>query len=367
MGVGLLVGVWIARYLGPEQFGLINFAAALIGLFSAVAGMGLQGIVVRDIVRNPNCAHETLGTAAVLLLIGGIVAYMLIQISIAYLRPDDAIARIVVTILSSIMLIEASKVANFWFESQVQSKYAIWVQNGVFMIFAAVKVMLILRQSQLPAFVWTTLGEAVVVALILSCVLVRKGPALKEMRVSLARAKTLLKDSWPMMLSGIAIMIYMKIDQIMLGQMIGNEAVGIYSAATRISEVWYFMPMAIVASVFPAILEAKKRNEEEYYARLQKLFDLMVIISVVVALPMTFLSTLVISLLFGDAYRSAGPVLAVHIWASVFVFLGVASSKWFLAENRQLLSLQRTVLGGAANIALNLWWIPSSWPLAMTW
>ncbi len=359
MGVGLLVGVWIARYLGPEQFGLINFAAALIGLFSAVAGMGLQGIVVRDIVRNPNCAHETLGTAAVLLLIGGIVAYMLIQISIAYLRPDDAIARIVVTILSSIMLIEASKVANFWFESQVQSKYAIWVQNGVFMIFAAVKVMLILRQSQLPAFVWTTLGEAVVVALILSCVLVRKGPALKEMRVSLARAKTLLKDSWPMMLSGIAIMIYMKIDQIMLGQMIGNEAVGIYSAATRISEVWYFMPMAIVASVFPAILEAKKRDEEEYYARLQKLFDLMVIISVVVALPMTFLSTLVISLLFGDAYRSAGPVLAVHIWASVFVFLGVASSKWFLAENRQLLSLQRTVLGGAANIALNLWWIPS--------
>jgi PST family polysaccharide transporter len=179
------------------------------------------------------------------------------------------------------------------------------------------------------------------------------------MSVNIARAKSLVKDSWPMMLSGIAIMIYMKIDQIMLAQMIGDEAVGIYSAATRISEVWYFMPMAIVASVFPAILDAKNRNEEEYYARLQKLFDLMVIMSVAVAIPMTFLSTPIISFLFGDNYRNSGPVLAVHIWASVFVFLGVASSKWLLAENRQMLSLQRTALGAATNIALNFWWIPN--------
>jgi PST family polysaccharide transporter len=363
MGVGMIVGVWIARYLGPGQFGLLNFAAALIGMFGAVAGMGLQGIVVRDIVRNPNCTNEILGTAATLQLIGGIVAYVLIQILISYLRPNDDIARIVVSILSSIMLLEASKIAVFWFESQLQSKYSVWVQNTAFIIFAAVKVLLILKESQLMSFVWATLVEAILVALILIYVLARKGPAVKEMRVSVARAKNLLKDSWPMMLSGIAIMIYMKIDQIMLAQMIGDEAVGIYSAATRISEVWYFMPVAIVASVFPAILEAKKRSEEEYYEKLQKLFDSMVMMSIAVAVPMTFLSTPFISLFFGDSYRDSGPVLAVHIWAAVFVFLGVASSKWLLAENRQILSLQRTALGAAANIALNLLWIPTHGPL----
>ena len=155
-----------------------------------------------------------------------------------------------------------------------------------------------------------------------------------------------------------AVMVYMKIDQIMLGQMSGDEAVGIYSAAVRISEVWYFIPLVIVASVFPAILEAKKRNEAHYYARLQQLYDLMVLLSISVALPMSFLATPIVKLLFGEAYAPAGSVLAIHIWASVFVFLGVASSKWFLAENRQVLSLQRTVLGALANILLNAWLIP---------
>jgi PST family polysaccharide transporter len=162
-------------------------------------------------------------------------------------------------------------------------------------------------------------------------------------------------------------MIYMKIDQIMLGQMIDDEAVGIYSAALRISEVWYFIPMAIVASVFPAILEAKKRSEEQYYQRLQRLFDLIVLLSICVAVPMTFLSTPIISILFGSTYEEAGAVLAIHIWTAVFVFLGVASNRWFIIENRQMLSLQRTALGAMINIILNLLLIPRYGVLGAAW
>ena len=358
MSVGLFVGVWIARYLGPEQFGLLNFALAFTGLFGAIAAMGLQGIVVRDIVRNPECARETLGTAAVLQLIGGLFAYLLMLIAIAYLRPDDTLARSIVAILGSMMLLKASEISVFWFESQVQSKYTVWVQNSVFLVFAAVKVALILWQAPLHAFAWATLGEAVVVAVILLVLLGKLGQPVSRLAASVKRAKTLLIDVWPLILSGIAITIYMKIDQIMLGHMISDEAVGIYSAATRISEVWYFIPIAIVATVFPAILEAKKRSEEQYYVRLQKLYDMMVLISVAVALPMTFLSTQIITLLFGEAYQDAGTVLAIHIWAGVFVFLGVASGRWFLTENRQRLELERTVFGAFANISLNLVLIP---------
>lgn len=359
MGVGLLVGVWIARYLGPEQFGLLNFATAFIGLFGAIAGLGLQGIVVRDIVRDPETARLTLGTAAVLQLVGGLVAYLIILGTIAYLRPDDALARTIVAILGATMLIKASEMATYWFESQVQSKYTVWVQNGAFLVFAGVKVGLILSHAPLITFVWAMLAEAIVIAVILTVVVGLRGPKLASLSASAERAKTLLTDSWPLILSGLSIMLYMKIDQIMLGQMIGDEAVGIYSAATRISEVWYFIPMAVVASVFPAILEAKKCSEIQYHARLQKLYDLMVIMSLTVAIPMTFLSDSIIGLLFGAAYAEAGTVLAIHIWASVFVFLGVASSRWFLAEGHQLLSLQRTLIGASANIFLNLWMISS--------
>lgn len=360
MGLGLLVGVWVARYLGPEQFGLLNFATAFVGLFGAIAGLGLQGIVVRDIVRDPDGARLTLGTAGVLQLVGGLLSFLIILGAIAYLRPDDALARSIVAILGSMMLLKSSDIAVYWFESQVQSKYTVWVQNSVFLVFAAIKVALILHHAPLIAFAWATLAEALVVALILLSVLARRGHAISRLKVSTERAKGLLKDSWPLILAAIAVTVYMKIDQIMLGQMMGDEAVGIYSAAVKISEVWYFIPMAIVASVFPAILEAKKRSEILYLARLQKLYDLTVIISVAIALPMTFLATPIVGLLFGDAYLEAGAVLAIHIWASVFVFLGVASGKWFLAEGRQNLALQRTLLGAGANVGLNFLLIPTN-------
>lgn len=363
MGVGLIVGVWVARYLGPEQFGLLSFATAFVGLFGAVATLGLQGIVVRDIVRNPDKKEETLGSAAVLHCIGGLLAYGLILGTISRLRPDDAMAKVLVAILGSTILFKASEVAVYWFESQVLSKYTVWVQNGSFLAFAVLKIVLILQNATLIAFAWVIMAEALMVALLMLIMLGLRGPRLRQLRVTLTRAKGLLTDSWPLLLSGIAVMVYMKIDQIMLGQMVGDDAVGIYSAAVRISEVWYFIPMTIVATVFPSLLEAKKNNEAQYYQRLQHLYDLMVWLSVGVALPMTFLSTPIVTLLFGKAFAAAGPVLAIHTWASIFVFLGVASSKWFLAENRQILSFQRTLLGAVVNFVLNFLLIPNFGPI----
>jgi PST family polysaccharide transporter len=358
MGVGLLVGVWVARYLGPTQFGLYSFATAFVGMFGAVAGLGLQSIVVRDLVRHPENKSETLGTAAALQLAGGLVAYGLLMGTIFWLRPDDDLAQVLVALLGSVLLFKSSEIAATWFESQVQSKYTVWVQNGCFLVFAAIKIALILQGSPLIAFAWAAVGEALFVALLLFLALGMNGQRLNQLRLSLARARTLLQDSWPLLMSGIAIMIYMKIDQIMLGQIVGDDAVGIYSAAVRISEVWYFIPMVIVASTFPSILEAKKHSERQYYQRLQQLYDLMVLISIGIALPMTFLSTPLVTALFGQEFASAGPVLGIHIWASVFVFLGVASSKWFVVENRQILSFQRTALGAAVNIVFNFLLIP---------
>lgn len=363
MGVGLFVGVWMARYLGPEQFGQFSFAIAFVGLFGAFSNLGLPGIVVRDIVRNPECKEETLGTAAILQFLGGIIAYGLILVTIFWLRPEDSLAKTLVTILGSMMLFKVSDVAVYWFESQVMSKYIVWVQNGVFSIFAVIKVVLILQNAPLIAFVWATMVEALVVGGLMLVMLGLRGPRVRQLHVTLTRAKSLLADSWPLLLSGIAVMIYMKIDQIMLGQMVGDEAVGIYGAAVRISEVWYFIPMMIVASVFPAILEAKKRSLKLYYNRLQQLYDLMLWLSVGIALPMTFLSTPIVTMLFGEPYTASGQVLAIHIWAAVFVFLGVASGKWFLAENRQILGFQRTALGAVVNVVLNLQLIPKFGPV----
>ena len=356
--MGILVGVWIARHLGPEQFGLLNFALAFTGLFGAIATLGLQGIVVRDIVRDPESARLTLGSAAMLQVTGGLGSYLLILGAIAYLRPDDTLSRTIVAILGAMMLLRASDIAVYWFESQVQSKYTVWVQNGVFLIFAAIKVGLILKGAALVTFAWATLVEITLVAILMLVVFNLRGHSITQLRAGIGRAKTLLRDSWPLILSGTATSVYMKIDQVMLGQLVGDQAVGIYSAAVRISEFWYFIPLAIVGSVFPAIIEAKKQSEEKYYARLQKLYDLMAIISLALAIPMLFLSGPLINLLFGVDFADAGSVLAIHIWAAIFVFLGVASGNWLLTENLQKLALQRALYGALTNILLNLLLIP---------
>lgn len=358
MGVGLLVGVWVARYLGPEQFGQFNFAQALVGMFGAIAGMGLQGIVVRDLVRDPSGKEETLGTAALLLALGGLIAYALVLGTIFWLRPEDRLAKILVAILGTAFLLKAGDVAIYCFEARVQSRYTVWVQNGMFLFFAAVKVALILTNANLLAFAWTTAAEALAGSILMLLVLDSLGPRLRQLRVTFSRAKQLLRDAWPLLLSGISIMIYMRIDQIMLGQMLGDEAVGLYSAAVRISEVWYFIPMAIVASVSPSIIEAKKLGESVYLQRLQSLFDIMMLISVSVAAAMTFISNSVMELLFGESFSKAGLVLAIHIWTSPFVFLGVASGPWFINEGLQVINFYRTIAGAVINVMFNFLLIP---------
>jgi O-antigen/teichoic acid export membrane protein len=171
-------------------------------------------------------------------------------------------------------------------------------------------------------------------------------------------AVDLLRDSWPLILSGMVVAVYMKIDQVMIKEMLDSEAVGQYAAAVRLSEAWYFIPMVISSSLFPAIINAKKISEELYYERLQKLYDLMVWMAVAIALPMTFLSDWVVELLYGSEYSEAASVLMVHIWAGVFVFLGVASGKWFITEDLQKYSFYRTFFGSVANIVLNFILIP---------
>jgi O-antigen/teichoic acid export membrane protein len=358
MVVGLLVGVWIARYLGPDQYGLLSYALAFTGLFGAIATLGLQSIVVRDIVRNPDDARLTLGTAALLQLIGGLFAFVLALIVIARLRPEDTLMHSIVAMLGAMLLLKTSDIAVYWFESQVQSKYVIWVQNSVFLVFSIGKAALILSSAPLTAFVLLMVVEAVLVALILVIVFSKFGQSLSTLEFNGKRAKELLKDSWPLLISSMAIVIYMKIDQVMLGEIKGNEAVGIFAAASMISEVWYFIPMAIVASVSPTIISLKKKCRKEYIRRTQQLFDWLVLLSFIIAIPMTFLSDFFIKLLYGNLYTDAATILSIHIWATVFVSLGVASSPYLLAENRQIISMQRTFAGLITNILLNFILIP---------
>jgi O-antigen/teichoic acid export membrane protein len=358
LGVGLFVGVWLARYLGPDQFGLLSYAMALVALAGALSGLGLNGIIVRDLVREPKTGSELLGTAFLLSCLAGVVSVLLLFFGVVWLRPNDKLTVVIVAVLSLTLVFRATDVVKYWFESQLHSRYSVWIENGVFLIMTFVRIVFILSQFPLMAFAWLILTEAVLVSVGLLLVYAWRGGHLRTWQVKYARAKTLLIASWPMMLSSLAVMAYMRIDQIMLGEMLGHEAVGVFSVGVRLSEVWYMIPMVIVSSTFPMLVQLKAKDDKLYRNRLQALFNLMVCLALVVAVPMTFFSEAIVSALFGGAYYGAGAVLAVHIWTSLFAFLGVASGSWYLAEDLQKLAFWRTILGLLMNVGANCYLIP---------
>jgi len=358
MSVGLFVNVWVARYLGPAQFGLLNYVIAFAALFSSLASLGLDGIVVREIVREPDRREEILGSAIIMKMAGGIASLLVTITAITLLRQGDPQVRLLVGIVAAGAIFQSFDAIDFWFQSQLQSRYTVYAKNAAFLIIAAGKVALIITGAPLMAFALATLAETALGAFGLVTMYQQSGFRLTLRHGSFARCRKLLHDSYPLMISGISIMVYMKIDQVMLGHMAGNEAVGIYSAATSISEVWYFLPLAIVSSVFPSIVQAKSVSEESYYRRLSALFSLMSGLALVIAIPVTFLSTSAVRLLYGSSYLEAGTVLSVHIWASLFVFLGVAQTPWDITENLTRLAMFRTICGAIINIVLNVILIP---------
>lgn len=367
MAVGLFVGVWVARYLGPEQFGAFNYAIAFVGLFSAIASLGLNGIVVRDVIRRPEEAEVTLGTAFVMQILGGLTALALTLVAVYYAKPGDTATMMMVVILGLSTTSKASEVIKYWFESKVQARSIVIVESSVFALISVLKVCLILTSASLMAFVWLVLAESLLIAAGLLGAYFLNGYRIANWRWQFERAQRLLADSWPLVLSGLAAMVYMRIDQIMLGQMRGDTEVGLFSAAVRISETCYIVPALIAGSVFPAIIEAKKHGEALYLSRLKKLFQLMAALSLLVALPISLMSDWIIRFLYGANFEGAASVLAIQVWASVFVFSGVASSRWFLVENLQKYSFYRTLAGAVINVLLNYIWIPRYGMIGAAW
>jgi O-antigen/teichoic acid export membrane protein len=357
--IGVFVFAWVARYLGPEQFGLMNYAVALVALFSVFSTLGLDNILIREIVSSPEKRKEYLGSALLLKFIGAFVLIITATLASYFINSENTVITFFVFIVSLGYIFKSFDVIDLWFKSQVKSKYSVYSRATSFFVVSVIKIILILTQAPLVAFVWMFTLDFFIAALLLIYFYSQKVPdSMLDWKVRIKTAKNLLKDSWPLMLSGVAVVIYMKIDQVMIGNMLGEKELGIYSSAVKLSEAWYFVPMIISSSVFPSILRVRKKSKELYLRRIQMLYDFFTWFTIGVALIVTFLSPFIINILYGSEYAMASTVLSIHIWAGVFVFLGVASSNYLIAENLTKITFYRTLAGVTVNIFLNLILVP---------
>lgn len=360
--MSMVVNLIIANYLGAISFGDLSFADALTAIVAAVGTLGLDSFIIREIIQEPEKKDEILGTS-LLLRIG--VNVLLVPLSVLiYIifhhfsgKADHSLTWIVF-FLAFASFFKSFNVIDSYFQSQVASKYVVKVQNICVIISAAVKVLLVTLKLPVIYFAVALAFDGFILAFGLVWMYHNRGYSMRGWTFNRLRARSLLQQSFPLILSAVMVSIYMKIDTVML-KTVGSAEVGVYNAAAKLSEAWYFIPVAIVTSVFPAIIHARKTDLPRYLKRLGNLYDLLIFISLPVALFISFFSNDIINLLYPNhQYEGAGPMLSIHIWSGIFVFLGSASSQYLLAEGLTLISFQRTALGALVNVLLNLWLIP---------
>lgn len=364
MVVGLFVGVWVARYLGPEQYGLLSYAQSFVGLFAAFATLGLDGIVVRELVKDESRRDELIGTAFWLKLAGSIVVLSLLAIAVNF-TSNDSDTNVIVFIIASATVFQAFNVVDLYFQSRVLSKYVVYANVISLFISSMVKIALILNEAPLIAFVWTALFDSMVLASGYVYFFLKANNKYTNTRITLANltfkretAVNLLRDSWPLMFSGFMVSIYAQLDQVMLKNMVNAAEVGQYSAAVRFNSIWSFIPSIVLISISPSIFKAKQVSEKLFLERLQILYDSFVVYGLFIIVIVLILGDFLIDFTFGAAYTDTAMVLNFIVFSNIFSYLGAASSRWFMNRGFEKKILFRNVFGVGFNIAGNIVLIP---------
>jgi len=271
----LPVGVLLARYLGAERFGLLCYAQALVTMFIPLAASGMSGIVVRDLVREGCSKEETLGSAFMIQFVGATLAALLSIIAVLILRPGETLVQLIVVIVSARNLFAAFNVIDYWYQHKVDPGQVATGRLLAAFLIAGVKLLLIWLKASLLYFAAVLVAEVALIAGFFYYIYVNDADRLDPWRVSIDRVKSLLYESWPLTLTGFAILVQAYIDQVMLGNMLGDEVVGQYSVAIRLIGYLAFLPVALHKSWAPSVTAAKEKGQEAYDRRMSQLYQLM--------------------------------------------------------------------------------------------
>ncbi|HIF9232349.1 TPA: flippase [Photobacterium damselae] len=358
MGLGILVGAWVARYLGPDKYGVFAYSLAFLSIFQAVAVLGLDGIVIRNLSVYKEDKGKILGTTFILRFIAGFGSFIIAFCYIVITNGLFSLEAKIISIVGVSLFFQAFDTVDLWFQSNSQSKRTVKIKMAVYFLSNALKVVAILLGADLIFFAWISLVEFVLIAigLLLSYSKFRVN---QKLVFSLSEAKVLLKESWPFIISGVSIMIYMRIDQVMIKHYLGLEFVGLYAAVLPLSTVWNFIPVILATSFAPLVAEAKNKSEKEYINLLSKLFRVVTIISLLLSVTIAMLAPFIISVLYGDKYIMAKDVLVIHVFTNVFIGLGVIQNLWIINEGKSKITLYKTIIGMIFCLVANSLLIPA--------
>lgn len=358
MLVSLVVGLLSARYLGPQNYGTLNYTASFVTFFSAIATLGMEGVVIKKLIDHPDREGSYLGGCIVLRLGASLLSIIAIEILIAALNPGDPL-KLWLGLIQGLQLFWRSfLILDSWFQRYLKSKFVSIGKMAACLTVAAYRVYLLVTGKPVIWFAFAaTLSETVVAV---TCMLFYRREKKQSIRVSIPCGMDVLKESYHFIISGVMVAIYSQMDKIMIGSMLGDVQVGYYTTANTITSMWVFIPTAVINSFRPMILELKSKGEEALYLRrLKQLYSALIWMCIAFSLFITLSARLLVGLLYGEAYLPAAGALRICIWYELFAMLGTAQGIWILAENKNKYIKYYLSIGAAVNLILNALWIPA--------
>lgn len=356
MAVSLIVGLLTARYLGPENYGVINYVAAFISFGTPLCGLGLEGVLVKRYVDQPKKAGKLVGTAMAMEF-GASVLTSLAIVSIVAVSNAGSKVKIIIAILESVQLLfRSTEAIEFWYQSQLKSKYTSIIKMIAYTVMSVYRIFLLAAGKSVEWFAFSISLDMIVIGILyLSLYWRQKGP---KLGISFSLGKLLLGDSYHFILSGLMVVIYSQMDKIMIQAMLGDEQTGLYSAAYTICSLWFFIPGALISSARPLIMKAKTVNQETYLYKLKQLYAGIFWMGVLVGVVVTIFGKFIILLLYGRDYMGACGALVIGIWYGIFAQLGTARGIWILSEHKNKYVKYCLMWGAIVNVILNYVLIP---------
>lgn len=356
MGLSLIVTSLMARYLGTQNFGLLNYSLAYILIFTTVSKLGIDSIIVNEIIKKREDTGKLIGTTICLRLLSSTLSISLIYLIVRYMDPNDYTIQMITFIQSISLLLVVFDTIEFWFQSNLQSKYIVISKSIAFTIVSLWRLSLLFFEKSIYYFAVATIIEGLVISLFIVVFYFKfKGP---KILFSFITAKDLLSQGFSFFIAGLLIVAYTQIDKIMLGQIMGGTTVGIYAAAMTISSLWVFIPNAIIQSARPVIMISKNENEQYYLKKYKQLYCSIIWIGIGASVCITLLSKPIILLVYGNEFMESINVLIILIWSRIFSLIGTTRAIWLTVEDLGRFQVSFVALGAIVNIGLNLILIP---------
>lgn len=351
MVISLFIGVISARYLGPTNYGTINYAASYISFFTIFCALGLEGIVVKEIISKREQEGIIIGSGIAMRLIAGVLSMIAVCVIVYFLNPNDSVL-LTVTFLQSIILpFNAFHLIDMWYQSKLNSKVSTIIRCISYTLMSLYKIYLLITGKSVEWFAFSTSLDSLLIALMFMLMYRRNGT--RKLKFDNNTSKELLLQSYHLIISTMMAVLYSQMDRVMIGKMMTQTDVGYYTAAATICNMWVFIPQAFANSARPVIMEVQEHNKSLYIKRLKQLSGFIFWIGVLFSIAFTVLADFIILVLYGKAYVMAKGPLVILIWSTVFSSLSYPRSIWMICENKQNYTKYILIWGVILNLILN--------------